>query len=522
MRKFKALYINEMIKISRKLVVIIVMGVMVLGLFGYGGIIKLTELAQKRYDQVDMSGSEQDWRKDEMRNMLDNFKSEKANLQDEMDKADEEMKKQYESQIKSLDVQIEIYEYAVEKDIYLYSGGYTAVSLRNMMDLKFSLINYEGIPVEEMNDIQRAEKKRTEDEISKYEEIIEKSDYRMYIDFQNEIIDSDTSMTEEEKQIMRESNDLRVKIDPTGEISASSDYDPLSSYITSIENIKKSLLHNIDYTGYGSIKPLTPSGRQELENSLAVQIYKLEKGDFERSNNYMQVELSDVAMTGMLGFGTFMMICMVLILAGGAISQEISTGSIKSLIISPVKRYKIFFAKLTSIITAGVATAVVLYIVSILVHGILFGFGNGSDYIYAINGKAHELSFYIYRMAYIGLEFVDVLVYLVFAYMLSIITRNTAVSVGVSIAIYFGGNLVNLFLSATEIFSGEWLKFIPFNNMSLADRIFKVQMNNIGISGLFGLNLNAPSSMFSVVYLVVMLICFGYIALDSFNRRDIK
>lgn len=526
MRKFKALYTNEMIKISRKYVVIIITGIMILGLFAYSGIIKISEITSSRYDQPGMADQENDWRKEEMKAMLDNFKSEKLKLQQELDSAEDEAgRQQIEYQIKNLDIQIEVYEYAVAKNVYFYAGGYIAESLRSLMDAKINLSQYDMIPAEELNDIQKKEIASLNKRIEKYEQIIEETDYGTYLDFKEELIDEDDSLTADEKTIKKESVELRRKIDPTGAISVSAvNYDPIESFLQTIESIKRSLLSNIDYTSYGTAKPLAPDDRKTLENKLAVEIYKLENKDFSKtgSNGFMSTDFTDVAMKGMLNFGRFMMVCMVLILAGGAVSQEISSGSIKSLIIAPVKRYKIFFAKLASIVTAGLAMAVILYVVSVFVHGIMFGFSSGTDYIYAVNGKARELDFYIYRLANIGIDFIDVLVYLVFAYMLSIITRNTAVSVGVSIAIYFGGNLVNLFMAATEIFSGEWTKFVPFNNMALSSRIFSDSAGSFDISAVLGINFNAPSVLFSLCYLAVMLICFGYTALDSFNRRDIK
>jgi ABC-type transport system involved in multi-copper enzyme maturation permease subunit len=105
------------------------------------------------------------------------------------------------------------------------------------------------------------------------------------------------------------------------------------------------------------------------------------------------------------------------------------------------------------------------------------------------------------------------------AFMLSVITRNTAASVGISIAVYFGGNLANTFISLFA--TGEWAKFIPFNNMSLASRLFPDPMGSFGMN-IFGYQSVVPSITFSAVYLAVLVICMGYIALDSFNRRDIK
>ncbi len=260
-----------MIKISRKYVVIIITGIMVIGIFAYGGIIKISSIAAGSFDQPEMKGEVDSWQKDEMMNMLTDIRSQKETVLNELaDAEDVNEILQYESRLRDLDIQIEVYEIAVEKDIYIYSGGFLAVSLRNIMDSKMQLSVFQQTPEEQMNDAQKAEVNRLKEVIAAYQQIIDDSDYEMYMDLKNDIIDDDISLTEDEKMIKKESNELRLIIDPTGEIASSGfGYDPLESYLSSIETIKRSLLHNIDHTSYTSAKPLTPSGREELTNRLA-------------------------------------------------------------------------------------------------------------------------------------------------------------------------------------------------------------------------------------------------------------
>ncbi|MHB8963066.1 MAG: ABC transporter permease [Saccharofermentanales bacterium] len=518
MRRFHALYINEMIKISHKIVVVIILAAMMLGMVLVGGIMKMTEKNQARY--VSDTGSEGPGsQKGEMQEMLKYYKSELEAAKTRYQNAPSaEEKSKIEAEIQNLESQVAMYELAVDKGINLNGIGYRAHALNELGIISTQLASYSGIPESELLPEQKAMIAELKALQSDYNKVIDEKNYAYYIQMQNTIIDQDLSLTDDEKKVKKESNALRLKANPTGEIGEGSYYDPLSSPLSAIESIKLSLIYNIDYTNYSSVKPLTPASRQELVNKLAVETYKLENGHYSVTAASGE-NFRDISIKGMVGYGIFMLVVMILILAGGAVSQEISSGSIKSLIISPTKRYKIFFAKLASLLTVGVVGALLLYIFSTLINGVLFGFSGGTPFIYAVNGVAHEINYFLYRFLYVAISFIDVVVYMVLAYMLSVVTRNTAASVGISIAVYFGGNLVNSFLQVVS--TGEWAKFIPFNNMSLAARILPEGAEN-GMMNLFGFKAVVPSVRFSLIYIAVMLVCFGYIALDSFNRRDIK
>ena len=419
----------------------------------------------------------------------------------------------------SMQQQVDLYQMAVDKGINLYSGGLKATLINDLMNDISQKTMIESIPATERTKEQIDKLAIYTQKIALYTAILESGDFAKYIEIKNKSIDQDTTLTSDEKTLKKDTNLLWLKLDPKGEAGVAGNGDQLSSTLSQIENYRRSLLYGIDYTSQTQyVKPLTPASRQKVENDLAVLMYKAEHKMLETEYN-SDSQIQNSAVTGMFGFGVFMLVCMMLILAGGAVSQEISTGSIKSLIISPTKRYKIYFAKLASLVTVGVFSALVLYLVTILMSGIYFGFGGGHSYVFAVNGVAMELNFYIYRLAFLAVNFIDVLVYMMMAFMLSIVTRNTAASVGISIAVYYGGSLANTFISLLA--KGEWVKFIPFNNLSLQTRVFADPLTNPGMN-MLGSQYVVPSLLFTAVYLAVMVVCMGYIALDSFNRRDIK
>jgi len=88
----------------------------------------------------------------------------------------------------------------------------------------------------------------------------------------------------------------------------------------------------------------------------------------------------------------------------------------------------------------------------------------------------------------------------------------------ISIAVYFVGTTANTILM--QFVKGDWLKFIPFNNLNFTKKIFSGSTLSQNVNSMPGAVNN--SLTFSLIYTVILLVCMVYVGLDSFNRRDIK
>lgn len=508
--KIFALYINEMIKITKKVSVIVILILMIVGVVGSGAIIKLVDVYGNSMNARDNS---QYMIENTKRNLADNEKALIA-LEESIKNTDANQLPFLMQEKANLTSQIEMLKIAVDKNIDTSSDNYRNNALKTIMASKVSLNELNSLPARLLTDEDKKMIVFYDNIIPRLNKIIDNKDFKEYINIKNDEINNDSKTSPEEKKIYIESNALRLKLNLTGDDNSIHSSEAQFS-LTQVENAKRSLLSNLDYTNnQGYPTSLTPESREKITNDLAVNMYKLENNILTSQNNN-----SGIAIMVMLSIGNFMIIILMMILAGGAVSQEMSSGSIKSLIISPAKRWKIFTAKVLSLLTMGITATVVLYIFSMVTNGLLFGFGSGLSYVYATNGITHEFNFYLYELFYVFIDFVGVIVYMMFALMLSVITRNTAVAVGISIALFFTGSTASAIIS--QLVKGEWLKFIPFNNLGLTTRIFP---NNVlaqasGAASASPLNISVN---FSLCYLAVILICMSYIALDSFNRRDIK
>jgi ABC-type transport system involved in multi-copper enzyme maturation permease subunit len=506
-----------MIKISKKISVIVILAVMVVLIFGFGGLMKFSENMNSKDNGS--SAYSVEIQKEQMKSQLEDAKTKLSEVEKQKASATGDELIQIQSNIISYQNQVDMLQYAIDNGIILNTDTYLSQAVQILFSNKETVSQLSIIPAAGLAGDQKAQLSKAQNNVSTFEDIIKNKDFKKYISYLNEQINSNTAYSDDEKKIYLESNNLRLKYNITGEVDGKPVNGNANQYIYNIENGKMSLLKDLDYTGSSEgVKPLTDERRESIKNSIAVNEYKFEKGIVSNTstNNFIN-DAKSMAFPYMLSIVIFMVVILVMILAGGSISSEISTGSIKSLIISPTKRWKIFAAKFLSLLTVGIITALIGYIFSIIANGIFFGLDSGIPYVYAKDGVAHEIGFYLYQLARLCTDFIEVIVFMTFAFMLSIITRNTAVSVAITIGVYFVGSTASTIV--TQLTKGDWRKFIPFNNLAFTSKIFPNDTISQAVASATAVH---NSLLFQSIYIAILVICMGYIGLDSFNRRDIK
>jgi len=493
--KIIALYINELIKISKKASVYVILIIMLAGMLLTGGLLKY---AQDKTQSQATNPNIVQLTKDDMNSRLSNLQSQLTQTTDKVAAA-------------NLGYQIDSLNKAISMNIYLYSDYYISKAILTLADYKTQVNTLQAMPAQMLTQAQKDNLTLLTSLIPRMENVIENKDFNDYTAIINQVINANTDMTQADKDVQLEQNNLRLKYNVTNEdknglvrmqISTTAD-----DVISSIGAARKSLNSNLDFSASASTPvPLTSERRAQITDDIIVYLKQLDTGAIETNNFTLMNEI--------LGVGTFMIELLLLILAGGAISQELSTGSIKSLIISPTKRWKIYIAKLLSLITVGVIAAIICYLIGILVYGVFFGLSSIAPYIFASSGSALSMNFYLFTFAKLFIGLVEVAFYMVLALMLSTLTRNTAASVGISIGVLFGGSIAYTIL--IRLLSGEWLKFLPFANFDFSSKIFTFDPSIAAASPV------STSITFSTIYIIAVIGIMFYIGLDSFNRRDIK
>ena len=157
-------------------------------------------------------------------------------------------------------------------------------------------------------------------------------------------------------------------------------------------------------------------------------------------------------MNYLCGIGTFVIAALVIMLAGSSISSEMNNGSIKSLIIAPVRRGKIFAAKGLMLLTVQTALLLYDYLLTLLFTGTLFGFRNFGTLVFYAFGQAHGIPYLLAALLSLMLDGLAIGLFAAAAMALSAATHNTAVSVTLPMLGFFGGMIVEVIMQLRAIY----------------------------------------------------------------------
>ena len=492
---------NETIKTLKKTSTIILIILSVLALFASVGFSKgITALSDM---VVSYSDEEENWQ-DGLKTRIKYFKNIVEN----------ESKSFSSEDLANIKASLEIYEFALANKInyeHTYNHNYwKRQALDEIQTLRTSVIIYENtkyLSKEEKEDKQKLQERAEE----KYN-LIKDNDYTGYIELlkkeEKEKLDKKTIDEEEYND-----NIYLLNIKEKYEIykDDGKEYASNQSIYFDIETIKNSLRTGLNSnTG----KLLKPSEIKDMENAIKIDEYKLE-------HNIPVVESMTDARTIYdsisESFSMLMISLLMIIIAGSSISTEISKGTIKFLLFTPNKRWKILLSKLLSAVLILISLAVILSLLSVVIGNMSFD-TPGREYIYINNGEVRSISYVSYTILHYLASSIDVLVYMLFAFMLSVITRNTAFTVGLSVASYVGSGLVMNVIN--YYIKNDWIKYIPFNNMGIVDKIFTNTASYTTMQ-MASTAMNNVSIWFSLAVLGITSVLMIITMFDSFNKRDI-
>ena len=318
MKIFK-LFINENIKTWKKLSTKLLIIAVLLSLVGVLG---LTKLMQYMDEKNRMSVSVTDTSNEYLKSEIENFKEQ---LKDES--LDEDSKK-------SMQIQLEQYEMYQEYGIKLYGDTWKNDIVKGIVKLRENEKN---------------------DEAEKLIQILKNNDYSGYIANEKQILKSEL----DSKEIKQQEYDDEISILDLKEKYLNGEEESWrKTTIKEIQRSKKGLREGINLnTG----KLLKIEEKQKLEDLIEIDKYRLEKNKEstdETSEENFRLRFEMLAPTFVIAIISIV----VVIIAGGTISTEISSGTIKFWALTPNKRWKILTAKLLSIL---------FYIIIILINIIL-------------------------------------------------------------------------------------------------------------------------------------------------------
>lgn len=244
---------------------------------------------------------------------------------------------------------------------------------------------------------------------------------------------------------------------------------------------------------------LDDESREYFEESVAVNDYHLE--------NDIRTEVG--TMWDGINTSAELIILITLftvIVAGDSVAGEFTGGTIKLLLIRPASRLKVLLAKYTSMIMFGLLLLVTLFITSVIVNGIFFGFGYMDLPLISMNndGDIIERSMVANLWKTYLLNGVSTIMFVTMAFMISTAFRSSAMAIGFSIFALFAGTIL-----AEVAQRYAWGKYLLFSNLDLSQHLAgRPYQDDMTLA-------------FSITVLAVYYILFNLVAWLVFTRRDV-
>lgn len=409
-----------------------------------------------------------------------------------------------------MQAELDMYQIAIDNDVNIFNQYWKTELLSDISSDKSYVYNYKS-----MGDAVNATK--YEDNINKALQLLKSNDFSGYIKLSKDKLklSLDSGNIKEQEY----NDDISIlELKEKYEIGKTYNTDDTwkSTLLDEIKSAKTNLRNNIDET---TGKVLTNKEIKKANDTIKINEYRIAHNMQPYVTSTSTIGKTRKVYDYMMSSITMMVLAvMIIIIAGGAISTEVSKGTIKFWSFTPNKRWKILFSKLFVDTAILIVITILITLLSAVVGNIFFGSKDAQAYIYVANGTVKTINYISYTILYNLVGAVDIFMFLLLALMLSTVSRNTAVAVGISIAAYLGGktimSILNMFITS------DWIKFVPFNNLGLADRIFT---NDISYSAsqIVSTATGNIAVGFSLAVLGVTALIMIITMFDSFNKRDI-
>lgn len=264
----------------------------------------------------------------------------------------------------------------------------------------------------------------------------------------------------------------------------------------------------------GDAKSDGQNSKAKLEDNIKLALYQLDNDKLDNTAN--QMTLFETSEPEQITFWTVFLTStslvtvvalLAIVIAGGIVSSEFSQGTVKFLLINPVKRWKILMSKYFTVITVGYIMLCILFVVMIPITGLMLGFdGFSTPYIYVSGSEVKEMPTLLYAAEQYLIKSVEMVVMSTLAFAISSLVRSTALAIGVSVFTMCIGSTVTQLLGQLE---QDWARFLVFANTDLAS-ISK------------GYSIFAQHSLtFAVGVLIAHMVVFLLTAWDGFTKRSV-
>jgi len=269
------------------------------------------------------------------------------------------------------------------------------------------------------------------------------------------------------------------------------------------KDLEKVLIKQTQNDALQKVLSQTPTG--------GVQIKDVIEKDIKTNNYRIDHNLPPIEGRTLWGFvtqtsGLISLVSLLsIIISAGIVAGEFATGTIKLLLIRPLKRWKILLSKYITVLNFTFGGLLILFSASFLVGGIFYGFsGANQPYLSYINGNVTEVNMLGHIFTTYSYSCVNLLMMVTFAFMISTVFRSNALAVGMSIFLLFTGGVLVSLLSKYS-----WVKYVLFANTDLTQYASGTPL----VAGM--------TMKFSIIVLTGYFVFFIATSWIFFSRQDV-
>lgn len=401
----------------------------------------------------------------------------------------------------------------------------------------------------DLNDIERMKKYQdAEDELKTINNIIDNNNHEAYLkytiaNFNNNIVESQHQIEELEKDIIEKPENeemysetiinLKSSIETINEISL-----PISEYRLehdiapgsdkwqdkALQN-KENASVSLKYTEVVSQEKFSnDNGLKEEHKTYDAYKKAIEKRINEYTeqlliaNNSLETQKPDMLyvkdstrnkVTNFLYYSLLFAV-IAAIISGKSMASEFQSGTIRLLLVRPKTRTKIALSKLLAIIFVFLVVYGLSVVLNLLTNGFIYGFADLSYPNYTISSSINGISFFSFIVPKISACTVTILFASSVAYFLSVVTRNTALSVAIPLICFVGSQIFMDIVGYSQKF--KWVIYTPAPYINLPSILAGHIYSQSGIE---------PNVVYGVSLLVALSVIITAIGTFLFNKKDI-
>ena len=399
--------------------------------------------------------------------------------------------------------EIDEYDIGIDGDVY---NEYQTI-IRN---------NYSN----DINEMLKA-KETKEKEKNEYEKIFKENKYYKYIEY---LLKTENFSSEHQEfyemivsQKISDERDFRVV--SFEQMQQLESYAIYNQTVTNDEFNQDSYLKN-QFSNYDNYVKFNEKYLSIVKEKIAIIDYSIKnniKHDISFTNlDFFEIEekeLNSKIIVNQIGYLSIIVIILVILTSGNIITGEHSKKTEKILFTYPVKRWKILLSKFIYLIIHSYMIWFIALILLLLLSGINYGFGDlfTPKLVYSSSGVL-EVNYLLYIIKEIFICSIPLISFLAILLLVSVISLNTTLTIGISIILAIASPLLWLLIK----FKMEFLIYtpLPYFNYGIiinTSSLFLNALKYVDINNYLGL----------IVSIITIIICY-VIANIVYIKRDIK